>query len=113
MIERWRLPRLQIATKLYGAIALILAVVYVLAGAATHFASRSLGAAGEVRGRSGQHVDHGQDEGDGAVKLGGDLQTGKAPALDHGRPRPASAVRKPPGGAAAATRARCATAPEA
>ena len=41
MIERWRLPRLQIATKLYGAIALILAVVYVLAGAATHFATRT------------------------------------------------------------------------
>ena len=40
MIERLRLPRPQIATKLYGAIALILAVVYVLAGAATHFASR-------------------------------------------------------------------------
>src|SRR5439155_27039697 len=41
MIERLRLPRAQIATKLYGAIALILAVVYVLAAAATHFASRT------------------------------------------------------------------------
>src|SRR4051812_33598389 len=41
MIERLRLPRLQIATKLYGAIALILAVVYVLAAAATQFASRT------------------------------------------------------------------------
>src|SRR5258706_14761621 len=41
MIERLRLPRPQIATKLYGAIALILAVVYVLAGAATQFASRT------------------------------------------------------------------------
>src|SRR3977135_2942425 len=41
MIERLRLPRAQIATKLYGAVALILAVVYVLAAAATHFASRT------------------------------------------------------------------------
>jgi diguanylate cyclase (GGDEF)-like protein len=41
MIERLRLPRVQIATKLYGAIALILAVVYVLAAAATNFASRT------------------------------------------------------------------------
>ena len=41
MIERLRLPRPQIATKLYGAIALILAVVYVLAGAATHFAGHA------------------------------------------------------------------------
>ena len=41
MIEYLRLPRLQVATKLYGAIALILAVVCVLAGAATHFASRT------------------------------------------------------------------------
>jgi len=35
MNERFRLPRPQIATKFYGAIALILAVVYVLAAAAT------------------------------------------------------------------------------
>ena len=41
MTERFRLPRLQIATKLYGAIALILAVVYMLAAAATLFASRT------------------------------------------------------------------------
>jgi diguanylate cyclase (GGDEF)-like protein len=41
MTERFRLPRLQIATKLYGAIALILAVVYMLAAAATQFASRT------------------------------------------------------------------------
>ena len=41
MIERLRLPRPQIATKLYGAIALILAVVYVLAAAATQFAGRT------------------------------------------------------------------------
>src|SRR6187200_2055951 len=41
MNERFRLPRPQIATKLYGAIALILAVVYVLAAAATQFASRT------------------------------------------------------------------------
>ena len=46
--------------------------------------------------RRRQHVDHGQDEGDGAVELGGDLQTRKAQALDHGRPRPASVVRRPP-----------------
>ena len=41
MTARLRFPRPQIATKLYGAIALILTVVYVLAAAATHFASRT------------------------------------------------------------------------
>jgi diguanylate cyclase (GGDEF)-like protein len=52
MIERWRLPRPQIATKLYGAIALILAVVYLLAGAATHFASRTEEAVRRFQGDS-------------------------------------------------------------
>ena len=38
---RLRLPRPQIATKLYGAIALTLAVVYALAAATTDFAGRT------------------------------------------------------------------------
>ena len=41
MPARLRLPRPQIATKLYGAIALFLAVVYVLAAIAIHFAGRT------------------------------------------------------------------------
>ena len=41
MIDGLRLPKSQIATKLYGGIALVLAVVYVLAAAATHFASHT------------------------------------------------------------------------
>ena len=41
MIDGLRLPKSQIATKLYGGIALILAVVYLLAAAATHFASHT------------------------------------------------------------------------
>jgi diguanylate cyclase (GGDEF)-like protein len=41
MLERLGLPRPQIATKLYGTIALLLAVVYTLAGAAIYFATRT------------------------------------------------------------------------
>jgi diguanylate cyclase (GGDEF)-like protein len=41
MPARLRLPRPQIATKLYGAIALFLAMVYVLAAIAIHFAGRT------------------------------------------------------------------------
>src|ERR1044072_1952751 len=41
MFERLRFPRLQIATKMYGAIALILAAVYVLAAATPQFAGRT------------------------------------------------------------------------
>jgi diguanylate cyclase (GGDEF)-like protein len=62
MIERLRFPRLQIATKLYGAIALILAVVYVLAAAATHFA-----------GRTEESAQRFQEEGFAAALLAGDL----------------------------------------
>ena len=40
-------------------------------------ARRFLGAAGEMRGGGRQHVDHGQDEGDGAVELGGNLGRGR------------------------------------
>jgi diguanylate cyclase (GGDEF)-like protein len=50
MIERLRLPHPQIATKLYGAIALILAVVYVLAAAATNFAGRTEEAVRQFQG---------------------------------------------------------------
>jgi diguanylate cyclase (GGDEF)-like protein len=53
MNERFRLPRPQIATKFYGAIALILAVVYVLAAAATQFAVRT-----EEVTRQFQHDDY-------------------------------------------------------
>ena len=49
MLERLGLPRPQIATKLYGAIALTLAVVYVLAAATTQFAGRTEEAVGWVR----------------------------------------------------------------
>ena len=63
MIERLRLPRPQIATKLYGAIALILAVVYVLAAAATHFASRTE-----------ETVRRFQEDGLAVVLLSGDLE---------------------------------------
>jgi diguanylate cyclase (GGDEF)-like protein len=41
VLARLGLPRLQIATKLYGAIALTLAVVYVLAAATTQFAGQT------------------------------------------------------------------------
>ena len=41
MLDRLGLPRPQIPTKLYGVVALTLAVVYVLAGAAALFASRT------------------------------------------------------------------------
>jgi len=41
MLDRLGLPRPQIATKFYGAIALTLVVVYVLAGAAAYFAGRT------------------------------------------------------------------------
>jgi diguanylate cyclase (GGDEF)-like protein len=41
MLERLGLPRPQIATKLYGTIALMLVVVYVLAGATIRFASHT------------------------------------------------------------------------
>ena len=41
MLDRLGLPRLQIATKLYGAIALTLAVVYLLAAGTIQFASRT------------------------------------------------------------------------
>ena len=41
MLERLGLPRPHIATKLYGTIALTLAVVYVLAGATMRFASQT------------------------------------------------------------------------
>ena len=41
MLERLGLPRPQIATKLYGTVALMLVVVYVLAGVTIHFASRT------------------------------------------------------------------------
>ncbi len=41
MSDRLRLPRPHIATKLYGAIALTLAVVYLLAGATIHYAGRT------------------------------------------------------------------------
>ena len=49
MLDRLGLPRPQIATKLYGAIALTLAVVYVLAAATIHFAGRTDDAVGTVR----------------------------------------------------------------
>jgi diguanylate cyclase (GGDEF)-like protein len=48
MLDRLGLPRPQIATKLYGAIALTLAVVYVLAAATIHFASRTEEAVGWI-----------------------------------------------------------------
>ena len=41
MLERLGLPRPQIATKLYGTVALMLAVVYILAGATVRFASQT------------------------------------------------------------------------
>jgi diguanylate cyclase (GGDEF)-like protein len=41
MLERLGLPRPRIATKLYGTVALMLAVVYVLAGVTIHFATRT------------------------------------------------------------------------
>jgi diguanylate cyclase (GGDEF)-like protein len=41
MLERLGLPRPQIATKLYGTVALMLAMVYALAGAAIFFATRT------------------------------------------------------------------------
>jgi diguanylate cyclase (GGDEF)-like protein len=48
MLDRLGLPRPQIATKLYGAIALTLAVVYLLAAATIHFASRTEEALGRI-----------------------------------------------------------------
>ena len=65
MIERLRLPHPQIATKLYGAIALILAVVYVLAAAATNFA-----------GRTEEAVRQFQGDGLGVVLLSASLEVG-------------------------------------
>jgi diguanylate cyclase (GGDEF)-like protein len=41
MLDRLGLPRLQIAAKLYGTVALMLVVVYVLAGATIRFASKT------------------------------------------------------------------------
>jgi len=49
MLDRLGLPRPQIATKLYGAIALSLAVVYLLAAAIIQFAGRTEEAVGWVR----------------------------------------------------------------
>jgi diguanylate cyclase (GGDEF)-like protein len=56
MLERLGLPRPQIATKLYGTIALTLAVVYVLAGATMRFASQTEEAVGWIREESLQPV---------------------------------------------------------
>ena len=52
MLDRLGLPRLQIATKLYGAIALTLAVVYLLAAGTIHFASRTEEAAAWIQGEA-------------------------------------------------------------
>ena len=49
MLDRLGLPRPQIATKLYGAIALSLAVVYLLAAAIIQFAGRTEEAVGWIR----------------------------------------------------------------
>ena len=49
MLDRLGLPRPQIATKLYGAIALTLAVVYLLAAATIQFAGRTEEAVGWIR----------------------------------------------------------------
>jgi hypothetical protein len=49
MLDRLGLPRPQIATKLYGAIALTLAVVYLLAAGIIHFASQTEGAVALIR----------------------------------------------------------------
>src|SRR5262245_10084377 len=49
MLDRLGLPRPQIATKLYGAVALTLAVVYLLAAGIIHFASQTEHAVGLIR----------------------------------------------------------------
>ena len=56
MLDRLGLPRPQIATKLYGAIALTLAVVYLLAAATIQFASRTEEAVGWIREEALQTV---------------------------------------------------------
>src|SRR6185295_14825756 len=56
MLDRLGLPRPQIATKLYGAIALSLAVVYLLAAAIIQFAGRTEEAVGWVREEALQSV---------------------------------------------------------
>jgi diguanylate cyclase (GGDEF)-like protein len=56
MLERLGLPRPQIATKLYGAIALALAVVYLLGAATIQFAGRTEEAAGWIREEGLQRV---------------------------------------------------------
>ena len=56
MLERLGLPRPQIATKLYGAIALALAVVYLLGAATIQFAGRTEEVAGWIREEGLQRV---------------------------------------------------------
>ena len=56
MLDRLGLPRPQIATKLYGAIALTLAVVYLLAAGTIQFASRTEDAVGWIHEEALQTV---------------------------------------------------------
>src|SRR5581483_11742458 len=80
MIDRWRLPHPHIATKLYGAIAVTLAVIYLLAATTIRFA-----------GGIEETVQRLQDGDLGAVLSSGGLES----ALEEQRRLVATAIREP------------------
>ena len=55
-----------------------------------------LGPPGEMDGDRGQHVDHGQEQRDGAVELGGDLRTRQSQASRHRSPQSPRHTGRPP-----------------
>ena len=82
MLDRLGLPRPQIATKLYGAIALSLAVVYLLAAAIIQFAGRTEEAVGWVREEALQSVVLAQ-EAEASLEQQRQLVTSASSVTDH------------------------------
>ena len=82
MLDRLGLPRPQIATKLYGAIALSLAVVYLLAAAIIQFAGRTEEAVGWVREEALQNVVLAQ-EAEASLEQQRQLVTSASSVTDH------------------------------